>query len=176
MTLIYNNDEFISIIISVYISVYNIMNIDIDKVKQLFKVYISRNSRKENNIVINSFGFTGDINKTDNYYNDYAYKILEENLLNIVLDILTLIQNLKNIKNNINELTLHEILIKMLLYKTDIKYYCNKNIYINYITNIEYNNQKIISDYCDIKKIKNNVIDTIDKTIVSTYNLDYSIY
>jgi hypothetical protein len=64
----------------------------------------------------------------------------------------------------------------MLLYKNDIKYYCNKNIYINYITNIEYNNQKIISDYCDIKKIKNNVIDTIDKTIVSTYNLDYSIY
>jgi hypothetical protein len=176
MTLIYNNDEFIAIIISVYIFTYNIMNINIDTVKQMFQVYISRNSRKENIILINSFGFTCDINKNDKYYSDYAYKILEENLLNTVLDTLKLIQNLKNIKNNINELSLHEIIIKMLLYKNDIKYYCNKNIYISYITSIECNNKKIISDYSDIKEIKNDLIDIIDKTIVSTYNLDYTIY
>ena len=185
MTLIYNNDEFAAIIISVYIYTYNVMNIDINIVKQLFEVYISRNSKKENIILINKFGFLCDINKDSNYYKEYAYKILEENMLTCVLDKLKLIQNLKLIINNINDtndiIDINDILMQMATYKNDIKYYCNRNIYINYITEIEYNCEKIISNdnendnANDINEIKKNLINIIDKTIVSTYNLDYTI-
>jgi hypothetical protein len=181
MTLIYNNDEFAAIIISVYIYTYNVMNIDINIVKQLFEVYISRNSKKENIILINKFGFLCDINKDNNYYKEYAYKILEENMLTCVLDKLKLIQNLKLIINNINDtndiIDINDILMQMATYKNDIKYYCNRHIYINYITEIEYNCEKIISNdnENDINEIKKNLINIIDKTIVSTYNLDYTI-
>jgi hypothetical protein len=185
MSLIYNNDEFAAIIISVYIYTYDVMNINIDIVKQLFEVYISRNTKKENIILINKFGILCDINKNNNYYKEYAYKILEENLLTCVLDKLKIIQNLTNLKNDINEndngnendkKILEKILLKMSSYKNDIKYYCNKKIYISYITEIECIHEKLISDYGDIKEIKKDLIDTFNKTIVSIYNLDYTIY
>jgi hypothetical protein len=183
MNLIYNNDEFAAIIISVYIYTYNVMDIKNNIVKQLFEVYISRNSKNENIILINKFGFLCDINKDNNYYKEYAYKILEENMLTCVLDKLKLIQNLKLIINNINDtndiIDINDILMQMATYKNDIKYYCNRNIYINYITEIEYNCEKIISNdndnANDINEIKKNLINIIDKTIVSTYNLDYTI-
>jgi hypothetical protein len=223
MSLIYNNDEFAAIIISVYIYTYDVMNINIDIVKQLFEVYISRNTKKENIILINKFGITCDINKNNNYYKEYAYKILEENLLTCVLDKLKIIQNLTNLKNDINgndnenenenendnendndndnendngndngndndndnenknendndKKILEKILLKMSSYKNDIKYYCSKKIYISYITEIECIHEKLIFDYGDIKEIKKDLIDTYNKTIVSIYNLDYTIY
>lgn len=175
MTLIYNNDEFCSIIISVYIFTYDIMNINIDIIKQLFEVYISRNSKKENIILINKFGISCNNNKDDNYYKNYAYKILEEHLLICVLDKLKIIQNLKNLKNNINDMILNNVLIIMSSYINDIRYYCNKNIYISYITEIECIREKLISDYGDIKILKKDIIDTIDETIISIYNLNYTI-
>ena len=178
MTLIYNNDEFAGIIISVYIYNYNIMNIDINIVKQLFEVYISRNTKKENLILINKFGVSCNINKDSNFYKKYAYNILETNLLTCILDKLKLIQNLKILKNDINEdeLSLEEILIKMASHTNDIRYYCNKKIYISYITELECIREKLISDYGNIKQIKKDLIDTIDETIKSTYILDYTIY
>ena len=58
----------------------------------------------------------------------------------------------------------------------DIRYYCNKKIYISYITELECIREKLISDYGNIKQIKKDLIDTIDETIKSTYILDYTIY
>ncbi len=174
MTLIYNNDEFASIIISVYISVYDVMNIDINIIKQLFQVYISRNSKKENIILINKFGFLCDVYKNDEYYSDYAYNILEINLLTVVIDKLKIMQNLKNLINDINNnMELNEIHHIMNSYVNDIKYYCNKKIYISYISKLEFLHEKLLTD--NNIEIKKDLIETFNKTIVSIYNLDYTI-
>ena len=184
MTLIYNDLEFAAIIISVYIYNYDIMNINIDIIKQLFEVYISRNSKKENIIIINKFGISCDINKIDDFYSNYAYKLLEENVLTYVLDELKIIQNLTKLINNINEneneneneIKLNEIYNRAASYVSDIKFYCNKKIYISYITELEWTLDKMLNDYKkNIKTIKKDLINTFDKVIKSIYNLDYTI-
>ena len=189
MTLIYNDLEFAAIIISVYIYNYDIMNINIDIIKQLFEVYISRNSKKENIIIINKFGISCDINKTNDFYSNYAYKLLEENVLTYVLDELRIIQNLTKLINDINdindndndnenetEIKLNEIYNNAASYVSDIKFYCNKKIYISYITELEWTLDKMLNDYKEnIKTIKKDLINTFDKVIKSIYNLDYTI-
>jgi hypothetical protein len=174
MTLIYNNDEFASIIISVYLSVYDVMNIDINIIKQLFQVYINKNSKKENIIIINKFGFLCDVYKNDEYYRNYAYNILEVNLLTVIFDKLKIIQNLKNLINDINNnMELNEIHHIMNSYVNDIKYYCNKKIHISYISKLEFLHEKLLTD--NNIEIKKDLIETFNKTIVSIYNIDYSI-
>lgn len=160
MLLIYNNDEFSSIIISVYISVYDIMNIDTNIIKQLFKIYISRNSKIENIILINNCGFSCNCNYNDDeFYKNYAYNILENNLLIPIIDKLKIMQNLKNLINDINDMTLTEIYNIMSSYIDVIKYYCNKKIYINYINKLE-----------SINNDKKYLIYVLNETFVSFYN------
>ena len=152
------------------------MNIDIDIIKQLFQVYIYRNSKKENIILINKFRFLCDVNKNNEYYKTYAYNIIEVNLLQSIIDKLKIIQKLKNLMNDINNnMELNEIYNIMASYRNDIKYYCNKKIYISYITELECIREKLLTDYNTITQIKKDLITTFNETIVSFYNIDYTI-
>ena len=91
-------------------------------------------------------------------------------MLNIIINLnkLKIIQNFKNLINNINNnIELNKIHYIMIYYICDIRYYCNKNNFISYITELEIIHEKLLNDYGNITEIKKDLIDTLNEIINS---------